>query len=64
MKSKIVLKASIVDISKEKNFFIDEKDGVMRFIKNEFVFDNSDELPESIRYYARLTEYLSFQNRK
>ena len=34
------------------------------FIENEFVFDNSDELPESIRYYPRLTEYLSFQNRK
>jgi len=64
MKSKIVLKASIVDISKEKKFFIDEKDGVMRFIENEFVFDNSDELPEFIRYYPRITKYLSFQNRK
>lgn len=64
MKSKILFKDSIVDISKEKKYFIDEKNGLMRFIKNKFVFDNSDELPKCIKYYPRVTKYLSFQKRK
>ena len=56
MKSKIVFKASIVDISKEKKYFIDEKNGLMRFIENEFVFDNSDKLPECTKYYPRVSK--------
>lgn len=64
MESKIVFEAIAVDLFKEKKRFLDEKDGVTRFIENEFVFDNSDELPESLKYYPRLRKCLRFKKIK
>jgi hypothetical protein len=54
--NKLLIKASKIDISIEPRVFLDEKDGLIRFIKNEFVFDNSDELPECTRYYPRVSK--------
>lgn len=55
---KILVKAIKVDMFIEPRVFLlkNKKDGFIRFIKNKFVFDNSDELPECARYYKRISK--------